>query len=88
MHVINLTFPRRRSNISTAKPKTPRMIRIVSLYESGEAFGAIGVDPSVIDNCDGSGSLAGSLRDLSSFKEYSLATIALGLQYLSISHTK
>ena len=65
------------------------MIRIVSLYESGEAFGAIGVDPSVIDpNCDGSGSLSGSLRDLSSFKEYSLATIALGLQYLSISHTK
>ena len=86
---MNLTLSRRRSNISTAKPKTPRMIRIVSLYESGEAFGAIGVDPSVIDpNCDGSGSLSGSLRDLSSFKEYSLATIALGLQYLSISHTK
>ena len=63
------------------------MIRIVSLYESGEAFGAIGVDPSVIDVCNG-GSLSGSLRDLSSFKEYSLATIALGLQYLSISHTK
>ena len=63
------------------------MIRIVSLYESGEAFGEIGVDPSVIDACEGN-SLSGSLRDLSSFKEYSLATIALGLQYLSISHTK
>ena len=73
--------------ISTAKPKSPRMIRIVSLYESGEAFGAIDVDPSVIGLADGN-SLSGSLRDLSSFKEYSLATIALGLQYLSISNNK
>ena len=63
------------------------MIRIVSLYESGEAFGEIGVDPSVVDVYGGN-SLSGSLRDLSSFKEYSLATLALGFQYLSISHTK
>ena len=51
------------------------------------AFGAIDVDPSVIGLADGN-SLSGSLRDLSSFKEYSLATIALGLQYLSISNNK
>ena len=63
------------------------MIRIVSLYESGEAFGEIGVEHSVVDYCGGH-SLTGSLRDLSSFKEYSLATLALGFRYLSISHTK
>ena len=79
---------RRRSKIiSTAKPKSPRMIRIVSLYESGEAFGEIGIDQSLVD-AFGEQSLSGSLRDLSSFKEYSLATLALGLQYLSISNTK